>query len=158
MSRPPIVRSIQELPKFAITPGDRVKLALLAGPADGSPTSVFLEVWEPNASQPDNSHTDSCEIFVILSGRGKAYSDEHEVELAPGDVLVLAEGSVHRIENSSATERMYALTVMATDAGAMDGGFAELVSKGLAEPMDSLDLTTLFASRSIAAHSKGSHE
>ena len=144
MTAPPIVRSIPDLQKFAISNGDTVKQALLAGPADGSPASVFVEIWDPHGAQPDNSHTDSTEIFIILAGHGKAYSDSHVVDLNPGDVLILPEGSVHRIENTSATERMYAVTVMALDAGAMAGAFAKLVSDGVPEPMDSIDLTTLF--------------
>lgn len=84
-------------------------------------------------------------MFVILSGHGVAHSDDTTVDLAPGDVLVLPERSVHRIENTSATERMYAVTVMASDRGAMEGGFAALVNAGLATDLDETDLTTLFA-------------
>ena len=141
----PVVRHVGELRKYAISEGDRVRQVFLAGPADGSSASVFFEVWEPGGSQPDNTHPGSAEVFVILSGHGRAHSDGHIVDLAPGDVLVLPANSVHRIENASASQRMYAVTVMAADLGAMAGGFARLVTGGAAEALDRTDLATLFA-------------
>jgi len=139
MTTPPILRHLDDVAPRLISPADRVKLALLAGPRDGSSTSVFFEVWEPGGAQPDNSHPESTEIFVILSGHGMAHSDEHTVELSPGDVLVLRPGSTHRIENISATERLYAVTIMADDAGAISGGFAELVASGTPLAWDGSD-------------------
>jgi mannose-6-phosphate isomerase-like protein (cupin superfamily) len=126
-----------------ISPGDTVRLACLAGPADGSATSVFFEVWEPGGAQPPNSHPESAEIFVVLAGQGIAHSDENSVELHQGDVLILAPKSVHRIENTSATERLYTVTIMADDGGAMPGGFAALVDAGAAAGWDDLDRRTL---------------
>ncbi|MGB3482728.1 MAG: cupin domain-containing protein [Mycobacterium sp.] len=145
MTSPPILRHLDDLKKFAIGPGDTVQQIYLAGPDDGCAASVFFEVWEPGGSQPPNSHPGSAEVFVILAGQGRAHSDETTVDLAPGDVLVLPEGSVHRIENTSTTERMYAVTVMAADKGAMEGGFAALVKAGLAADLDDIDLNTLFS-------------
>jgi quercetin dioxygenase-like cupin family protein len=144
MASPPILRHLDALSKFAISPADTVRQVFLAGPQDGSQASVFFEVWEPGGAQPDNSHPGSAEIFVILAGHGRAYSDGHVLDLAPGDVLVLPAGSAHRIENTSATERMYAVTVMARDMDALDGGFARLVTGGVAEHLDPQDLHTLF--------------
>jgi mannose-6-phosphate isomerase-like protein (cupin superfamily) len=148
MTDAPIHRTLADLSKFSITAGDSVKLIQLAGPAEGSPSSVFFEVWEPLGSQPVNSHPGSCEVFVVLAGNGRAYSDETVVDLNPGDVLVLPKQSAHRIENLSTTERMYAVTVMVDDDQALDGApssFAELVTNGVAEALDPLDLLTLFA-------------
>lgn len=145
MSQPPVLRHLPDLRKFAIDAGDTVKQIYLAGPEQGTTASVFFEVWEPGGSQPDNAHADSTEIFVIVAGRGRAHSDEHVVDLAPGDVLVLPKGSVHRIENTSTDERMYAVTVMAEDLGAMEGGFAALVNGGTAEDLDHEDMRVLFA-------------
>jgi quercetin dioxygenase-like cupin family protein len=144
---PPIVRHLDDVVPQLISPADTVKLALLAGPGDGSPTSVFFEVWEPGGAQPDNSHPESTEIFVILSGSGRAYSDEHTAELRAGDVLVLHPGSVHRIVNTSQTERLYAMTVMAADAGALPGGFAGLVAAGTPVAWDGTDREVLGGSR-----------
>jgi quercetin dioxygenase-like cupin family protein len=139
----PILRHLDELTPTLISAGDTVRLATAAGPDDGSTTSVFYEVWEPGGSQPANSHPGSTEIFVILSGHGLAHSDEHDVELRPGDVLILRPGSVHRIENISASQRMYAVTIMVNDDGALPGGFAALVSRGLPRTWDDADRSAL---------------
>lgn len=143
MTSPPILRHFDDVAPQLISPGDTVKLALLAGPAEGSPASVFFEVWEPGGSQPDNAHPSSAEIFVVLSGSGHAYSDEHVVDLRAGDVLVLPPGSTHRIVNTSDTERLYAVTIMAEDSGALPGGFAELVAKGTRTAWDAADRKVL---------------
>jgi hypothetical protein len=143
MSTPPVIRRLGEVPPQLISAADTVKLACLAGPADASPASVFFEVWEPGGAQPDNSHPGSAEIFVFLAGHGIAHSDEHTVAAGPGDVLILPRGSVHRIENASATERLYAVTIMAEDAGALPGGFARLVGGGLPAVWDETDLRVL---------------
>jgi len=143
MTSPPILRHLDDVAPQLISPADTVKLALLAGPRDGSSASVFFEVWEPGGSQPDNSHPDSTEIFVILSGTGRAHSDEHVVDLGKGDALVLPPGSTHRIVNTSVTERLYAVTIMADDDGALPGGFAELVNAGTVVGWDSTDRAIL---------------
>jgi mannose-6-phosphate isomerase-like protein (cupin superfamily) len=143
MSTPPVLRRLDDLDPKRIAPGDTIRLALAAGPADGSPTSVFYEVWEPGGGQPANSHPASTEIFVFLSGTGRAHCDEHVVDVGPGDVLVLPPGSVHRIENTSETERLYTVTIMTVDEGAMPGGFAALVTSGTSAGFDPIDLVTL---------------
>jgi quercetin dioxygenase-like cupin family protein len=145
MSAPPVRRRLEEVLPRLISPADTVKLALLAGPDDQTPTSVFFEVWEPGGAQPDNSHPDSTEIFVVVSGHGIAHSDEHCVEVGPGDVLILPAGSVHRIENASPTERLYTVTIMANDDGAMPGGFARLVAAGTPAGWDAADRAVLGA-------------
>lgn len=127
---PPVVRSITAQSARLISASDTVQLCTLAGPRDGSSASVFLEIWEPGGSQPLNSHADSAEIFVILSGRARAHSDEHVVDLGPGDVLILQPGSEHRIVNTSDEHRLHALTIMADD-----GGFADLVDRGVPVPL-----------------------
>ena len=143
MTPAPILRHLDDVAPQLISPTDTVKLALLAGPADGSSTSVFFEVWEPGGSQPDNSHPESTEIFVILSGIGRAHSDEHVVDLEAGDALVLHPNSTHRIVNTSDTERLYAVTVMADDSGALPGGFAALVANGTVTEWDGTDRAVL---------------
>lgn len=135
---PPVVRRVQDLPAYLISPADTVRLAELAGPKQGSGTSVFLEIWEPGGAQPLNSHPDSAEIFIVLSGTAKAHSDEHSVDLTAGDVLVLQPGSEHRILNTSETDKLYTITVMASD-----GGFAKLVTDGIPTPMTPDEVSAL---------------
>lgn len=144
MAAAPILKNIDDLNTYRIAPGDTVKLTQLTGPSEGSPTSVFFETWEPGGAQPDNSHPDSVEIFIILSGSGSAVSDEHSVDLKAGDVLVLPSGSVHHIRNTSDTDRLYAVTIMAADAGAMEKGFEHLVTTGVPETLDAADKAAIF--------------
>lgn len=134
----PVLRRVADVTPHFIGDNRTVKLAVLSGPADGSSSTVVFEIWEPGGAQPDNSHPASAETFVVLSGVATAHSDDHVVELAAGDVLVLPMGSVHHITNSSATDRLYTLTVMADD-----GGFAELIETGPVAALDAADLTVL---------------
>ncbi len=138
--RLPVVRNIRELSAHFISPGDTVRLVELAGPDQGSSTSVFLEIWEPGGAQPVNSHADSAEIFIVLKGEALAQSDAHQLTLGPGDVLTLQPGSKHRIVNISPTDRLYTITVMAND-----GGFAHLVTGGVPVALEMADIATLIA-------------
>ena len=142
-SSPPVIRHLGDVTPRLISPADTVRLATLVRPSDGTGTSVFYEVWEPSGAQPPNSHQDSTEIFVVLRGEGRAYSDEHSVDLRPGDVLILPPGSVHRIVNTSPTERLYTVTIMASDQGALPGGFAALVDRGTQAGWDAADRAVL---------------
>ncbi|NEE04447.1 cupin domain-containing protein [Phytoactinopolyspora halotolerans] len=135
---PPVVRRLSELPAYLISPQDTVRLAELAGPDHGSSTSVFLEIWEPGGAQPINSHEDSAEIFIVLAGQAQAHSDDDTVELTAGDVLILQPGSEHRIINTSETDRLYTITVMAND-----GGFAKLVTDGTPVELTAEDIAML---------------
>jgi len=139
----PVVRHLDDLVPKLISPADTVRLATLVRPDDGADTSVFFEIWEPGGAQPPNSHPDSTEIFVMLCGEGRAFSDDHTVDLRAGDVLILPPGSVHRIVNASATERLYAVTIMAKDSGALPGGFAALVDRGTPVSWDAADRAVL---------------
>ncbi len=126
MSDAPVVVDVEGLVGYKISPGDTVTLAVLSGPVtSGSDTTVCLEIWEPLGAQPPNSHADSTETFVIVAGDGVAYSDEHERSVSAGTVIVLPKGSVHRIVNTSTTDKMYAITVMERD-----GGFEDMILRG----------------------------
>jgi mannose-6-phosphate isomerase-like protein (cupin superfamily) len=134
----PIVRRLAELPAYLISPQDTVRLVELAGPQQGSSASIFLEIWEPGGAQPVNSHADSAETFLVLAGEAEAHSDETVVALRAGDVLTLQPGSEHRILNTSTTERLYTITVMADD-----GGFAKLVTDGTPVHLEDADVAVL---------------
>ncbi len=140
MTPPPALRPLADAQAHRISPGDTVRLAVLAGPGDGSDTSVCFEVWDPGGAQPPNSHPASVETFVVLAGSGQAHSDGHVREIAAGDVLVLPAGSTHRIVNTSASERLYTLTIMAPD-----DGFAALIERGEPAVLDAQDLAVLRA-------------
>lgn len=138
MSTPPVLRAASDVRAHHISAGDTVKLAVLSGPTQGSDTSISFEIWEPGGSQPPNSHSGSTETFIVLAGKGRAHSDEHVRDLVAGDVLVLPVGSTHRIENTSTTDRLYTITVMAPD-----DGFAALIEAGVPTELDDADLAVL---------------
>ncbi|MEZ5209954.1 cupin domain-containing protein [Gordonia sp. PP30] len=127
MSTAPTLNHIGDLTAYKISPEDTVTLTVLSGPAtSGSGSTVCFEIWDPRGSQPDNSHPESTETFVVLKGSGIAHSDEHIAALNPGTVLVLPKGSVHHIVNTSDTEKMYTVTVMESD-----GGFEDMILRGV---------------------------
>ena len=138
MSVAPIVKDLTAITPHDIGDKRTVNLAVLAVPADASGTTVAFEIWEPGGSQPDNSHEESTETFIVLQGTATAYSDEHTAQLAPGNVIVLPEGSVHHIVNTSPSERLYTITVMAND-----GGFSDLITTGPLAEFDAADLAVL---------------
>lgn len=138
MAKPPVLKRLSDVQAHRIGAGDTVLLAVLAGPADGSATTVVFEVWEPGGSQPPNSHSRSSETFLVLAGHGRAFSDDREVELAAGDVLTLQPGSLHRIENTSDSEKLYTITIMQND-----DGFADLINNGPAASFDDSDMAVL---------------
>ncbi|GAA4705567.1 cupin domain-containing protein [Phytohabitans rumicis] len=132
----PVVIDAAALEFHHITPGDTVRLAVLAGP-EVSPVTVILEAWDPGGAQPPNSHPQSTEVFVFLRGQGLAVCDDVEVGVRAGDTIVLPAGSVHHIRNVG-TGRMYSLTLMCPD-----DGFAALVRRGPVAPVDEEDRAVL---------------
>lgn len=146
---PLLYRPLAQVRAHRISPTDTVRLAVLAGPVQGSPTTVVFEVWEPGGSQPPNSHPVSTETFVVLAGQGLAHSDGRIRPIGPGDVLVLPPGSIHRIVNTSTTDRLYTITVMSPD-----DGFADLIERGPEVGLDPADLAVLGAAAEGSARAK----
>lgn len=142
MSTAPVLHDVAELTAYKISPSDTVVLVVLSGPkTSGSDTTVCFEIWEPGGSQPDNSHPDSTETFVVLRGEGLAHSDEHVAKLRAGSVIVLPVGSTHHIVNTSDNEKMYTITVMEND-----GGFEDLILRGTPTELTADDLAVLATS------------
>lgn len=147
MSTAPIVHDVAGLTAYKISPSDTVVLVVLSGPkTSGSDTTVCFEIWEPGGSQPDNSHPESSETFVVLRGKGVAHSDEHVAKLVAGSVIVLPAASVHRIVNTSDDEKMYTITVMEND-----GGFEDLILRGTPADLSPDDVAVLATSYRAAA-------
>lgn len=145
MTIAPVLQDITTLLAHKISPDDTVVLVMLSGPkTSGSSTTVCFEIWEPGGSQPDNSHAESTETFVVLRGAGTAHSDEHTVALSAGSVMVLPAGSVHRIVNTSESEKLYAITVMENDCG-----FEDLILRGTPVALPAEDASVLAASGSF---------
>ncbi|MGV0742457.1 cupin domain-containing protein [Mycolicibacterium sp. XJ870] len=147
MTTAPIVHDVAGLMAYKISSSDTVVLVVLSGPkTSGSDTTVCFEIWEPGGSQPDNSHPESTETFVVLRGNGVAHSDEHIAKLSAGSVIVLPPGSVHRIVNTSDDEKMYTITVMEND-----GGFEDLILRGTPTDLTADDVAVLATSYGATA-------
>lgn len=156
MANAPVLRSADSYTAYRIAPADTVRIVPLTGPVDGSPASAFLEIWDPEGQQPDNSHPDSVELFIFLKGSGIAYSDANAVHVKAGDTLTLPVGSVHRIVNTSTTEKLYSITIMTNDRGSQPAdstvqGFYDLVVAGTPEPLDDDDLAVAFSAHGFSA-------
>ena len=134
----PVVIGPAELEMHHITPGDSVRLAVLAGP-EVSPVTVILESWDVGGAQPPNSHPHSTELFLFLKGEGVATCDGVETSVTAGDTLVLPATSMHHIRNTG-TGRMYSITLMSPD-----DGFADLVRRGPVAATDDEDRRALAA-------------
>ena len=137
MTRAPQHLVAADAPCYRISEGDTVKLALVRGPDELADTTVVFEVWDPDGSQPPNSHAESVETFWFLAGEGIATSDDVDVPVTAGDFLVLSPGSVHRIRNTG-PGRLYAITTMSPD-----DGFAALITGGVPDTLDEADVAVL---------------
>lgn len=127
----------EELTAYKISPDDTVRLAILSTPDDGWDATIVFEIWEPDGSQPWNSHPVSTESFLFLQGTGTAYSDDQSGPIKAGQMLVLPPGSSHRIHNTS-PGRMYAITTMSPD-----DGFADMIRRGTPVRLEPRDLAVL---------------
>jgi mannose-6-phosphate isomerase-like protein (cupin superfamily) len=132
----PVLIGAEQLEMHQISPGDTVRLGVLAGP-EVSPVTVILESWDVGGAQPPNSHPVSTELFVMLRGEGVADCDGNKAGLRAGDALALPPGSVHFITNTG-PGRMYSITLMCPD-----DGFAELVRRGPVAVTDDEDRAVL---------------
>jgi mannose-6-phosphate isomerase-like protein (cupin superfamily) len=133
------VKRTADLVAYRISPGDTVRLAVVATPEDGLDATVCFEIWEPGGAQPPNSHPRSVETFYFLAGSGTAHCDGAVRAVTAGDFLVLPPGSTHRIVNTGAG-RLYSVTTMSPDAG-----FAAFVRGGEPVPLDDADLSVFRA-------------
>ena len=70
-------------------------------------------VLRPGCSIGEHEHKSEAELFYILSGMGMAVDGDQKREVAPGDVLVTANGS-HAIKNVG-SEDLEMLAVIITE-------------------------------------------
>ncbi len=125
MAAPSIAKSAAELTAFRIAPGDSNYFACLLDPlADGVSFTMVVEIFEPGGKTPPNSHAVAEEVFFVMAGTGRAFTDGTARDVGPGDVLVLRPGTEHVVENTG-PGKLYCLTVMTPNEG-----FAELIRSG----------------------------
>jgi uncharacterized cupin superfamily protein len=89
-----------EYDKTEVVPLDR---------ASGNQCAVTFYDLEPGkANYPYHSHSASEEVFYIISGHGVVETNEGEIPVAAGSVVVCppCEAGAHRIKNTSDTEKL----------------------------------------------------
>ena|SRR2546421_6651647 len=87
-------RSVSVAEALALLPGaggERFAKALEHG-------SLVVEIYAPRGVDPQQPHTRD-ELYVVVAGRGEFVNGDERHGFAPGDLLFVPAGVVHRFEN-----------------------------------------------------------
>ncbi len=78
----------------------------LLTPGSGSQhLELYVNVLEPGSGPgPYHYHSNADNIYVVLGGQGEVTVDGERVPVAPGDMVSLAPGERHDIENTGEGE------------------------------------------------------
>jgi quercetin dioxygenase-like cupin family protein len=84
----------------------------LATPSRGAAeVAVWRGVTEPGATTPPHKH-DHEEVLVVLSGSGSASMDGEQMDVSPGDVLIVPPNKLHQLFGPADGEPLDAIAVM----------------------------------------------
>ena len=72
---------------------------------------LVLMSLEPKEDIGQEVHDDVDQFFRFEAGEGKIVTENDEMTVADGDVVVIPAGTVHNIINTSATERLSMYTI-----------------------------------------------
>lgn len=79
--------------------GDIQAVRFAQGTLDAEQTGISHHTLKPGRRQPfGHRHEAAEEIYVVLSGSGRARLDDETVDLAPLDALRIAPGVMRRLE------------------------------------------------------------
>jgi mannose-6-phosphate isomerase-like protein (cupin superfamily) len=87
-----------------LTPAEA--LARLPGPGGKRFVKLYehgtlqVEIYAPRGKDPQQPHTRD-EIYIVVAGRGSFVEGEERYPFAPGDLLLVPAGVVHRFEDFS---------------------------------------------------------
>jgi len=138
MSVVPILKSVEHVRAYRISPDDTNYFALLLDPQDDDvPFVSVVEIFNVRGKTPPNVHARAHEMFYVLKGEGIARCDGTEARVAQGDVLLLPPGGMHVVENTG-TGKLYCLTTMVPNED-----FAELIRAGEPVALDAEDIAVL---------------
>jgi len=62
---------------------------------------------EPGASMEAHAHVDCEEIFYVLEGTGEMRIEKEMVSVSKDDVVIVAPGETHGLNNTSSTKLLY---------------------------------------------------
>lgn len=66
---------------------------------------------KPGMSTRGHSHAGQEEVYVFVSGNGSMEIDDEKFAVSPGDVVLIPDGSFHRVHNDSKDEALYFVCV-----------------------------------------------
>ena len=134
----PIVKSLDELKVFKISPSDTNYFACIIDPVEERvPFLQIVEIYEKGGATPPNTHSEAYELFFILHGTGKGHCGGVTVDLKPGSSLLIPPGQEHVVENTG-EGKLYAITTMVPNED-----FAELIHSGTRVELDAEDREVL---------------
>jgi mannose-6-phosphate isomerase-like protein (cupin superfamily) len=102
------VQSLRGAPVNERGDGQVSYLTLAPGQFGCSNLAITWVECAPGSQQPLHSHTDSEQVYVIVSGQGTMLIDDEEQTVGPGDTIFIPPGSRHAIRNDSGTELVFA--------------------------------------------------
>ncbi len=68
--------------------------------AEATASESFISVMQPGEAPPLHKHDDTEQVFFVLSGRGRleiGEGAEDQGEIAPGDLVRIPPGTLHRV-------------------------------------------------------------
>jgi len=68
---------------------------------------VNIHYYMPGESHSIHSHSDHEEIFICFQGKGTAITDEGEIDISRGDVLIFKPGESHGFESDKIDPMAY---------------------------------------------------
>lgn len=74
---------------------------------------LVLMSLKPKEDIGTEVHDDVDQFFRFEGGEGKVVTEDGEIKVGDGDVVVIPAGTVHNIVNTSATERLSMYTIYA---------------------------------------------
>ncbi|MDX1660288.1 MAG: cupin domain-containing protein [Gemmatimonadota bacterium] len=83
---------------------------VVAGTSRSQAATLVLEAGRSTGG-PDNRHPDSDQWLYVVSGHGRATVENEEIELGPGDLLLIEAGEAHEI--AAADEALETINVYA---------------------------------------------
>jgi quercetin dioxygenase-like cupin family protein len=99
-----LIKKISDVPVTPVKSGDAQKAAVrvLFGPKDGAPTFAMRQFeLEPGGFTPHHNHPFEHQILV-MQGQMVAVSENGDIPVGVGDVLMIMPGEKHQFRNDSA--------------------------------------------------------
>jgi mannose-6-phosphate isomerase-like protein (cupin superfamily) len=100
--------NLEQLESFITADGSAIRE--LAGPARTAARNQSLAeaTVEPGGETAEHFHPETEELYYFMSGRGRMRLGDEEDEVGPGDCVVIAPGTKHKLLNPG-SERLVLL-------------------------------------------------